>query len=259
MTLRLRTRLGLVLGAFLLLAPLAAARAASPFDGWAAAVVAADFKGSNGGDTEAFDNARRDIAAMLVKLGFSPGNVLQFSTRPARYPDQTLEPSALAPIRAGLTAVAQRASAGCLLYLTSHGVPGAIVMAGEPRGMVTPGALDQMIAAACPGRPAIVVLSACFSGSFIPGMARNDRMILTAARPDRSSFGCGESDRYPYFDACILEQGPQSKTFVDLAQRAATCVAAKELETGARPPSEPQLWMGPAIKPLLPLYAFPSG
>ena len=35
-----------------------------------------------------------------------------------------------------------------------------------------------------------------------------------------------------------------------------TCVAQKEIETGASPPSQPQLWIGPELKPILPLYAF---
>jgi hypothetical protein len=257
---RRRTRPGLLLGALLccILAP-AAAGAASPFAGWSAAVIAADFKGSNGGDTEAFDNARRDVAVQLTKLGFSPQNILQFSVRPDRYPDTRPQIAALPLIRDGLKETGTRASAGCLIYYTSHGVPGALVLATERRGQISPVALDQTLEAACPGRPSIVVLSACFSGSFIPGLAKNDRMIFTAARPDRTSFGCGESDVYPYFDACFLEQAPGSKHFIDLARRTTACVAVKEQQTGAKPPSEPQLWIGPALSPLLPLYAFPSG
>ena len=84
-------------------------------------------------------------------------------------------------------------------------------------------------------------------------------MILTAARPDRSSFGCGDNDKYPFFDACVLDQAPAAHTFIELASKVQTCVAVKEREIGARPPSEPQVWIGPGLKPLLPLYVFPSG
>ena len=63
---------------------------------------------------------------------------------------------------------------------------------------------------------AIVVISACFSGVFVPALAGDQRMILTAARPDRTSFGCGESDKYPYFDDCFLSSAPQARDFLDL-------------------------------------------
>ena len=41
----------------------APARAATPFSDWAAVVIAGDWHANSGGPTEAFDNARRDIAA----------------------------------------------------------------------------------------------------------------------------------------------------------------------------------------------------
>ncbi len=84
-------------------------------------------------------------------------------------------------------------------------------------------------------------------------------MILTAARRDRTSFGCGESDRYPFFDDCFLSSAPQAKDFLALGAAVKTCVAAKEAQLGATPPSEPQLWVGGALRPMLPLYGFPSG
>jgi hypothetical protein len=84
-------------------------------------------------------------------------------------------------------------------------------------------------------------------------------MILTAARPDRSSFGCSESDKYPYFDACMLKVLPSAHDFVAAATAAQTCVADKETETGMSPPSEPQLFVGPALRPTLPLMVFPPG
>ena len=105
---------------------------------------------------------------------------------------------------------AHRVSAreGCLIYFTSHGTPdGAVV--GER--LLTPVGAARMIGDACGERPTVVVMSACFSGVFVPALAGPNRMVLTAARPDRSSFGCGETDRYPYFDACLLESMPNAR------------------------------------------------
>ena len=42
--------------------------------------------------------------------------------------------------------------------------------------------------------PTIIVLSACHSGSFIPRLERNNRIILVAASAERASFGCSFED-----------------------------------------------------------------
>ena len=105
----------------------------------------------------------------------------------------------------------------------------------------------------------MVIISACFSGVFVPALADSNREIITAARPDRSSFGCSESDKYPYFDACMLQELPQAHDFAALGPEVQNCVAERETETGASPPSEPQLYIGPALRPVLPLMAFAPG
>ena len=52
----------------------------SPFDDWAAVVVAGDDHASHAGDlTETFDNARRDIVAAFERKGFAAARVKQFS------------------------------------------------------------------------------------------------------------------------------------------------------------------------------------
>jgi hypothetical protein len=91
----------------------------------------------------------------------------------------------------------------------------------------------------------VVVISACFSGVFTSALARKNRLVLTAARSDRSSFGCGESDKYPFFDGCVLESLPQSVDFLGLAARTRACVARREREEEMSPPSDPQISAGP--------------
>jgi len=230
---------------------------AGPFSDWAAIVVAGDYHAAHSEQqTEAFDNARRDVAAELVRKGFSPGNVLQFSVRPERYADTRPGKADLEPIYDGLKALAQRATAGCLIYFSSHGAPQGVVLNDH---MLPPALMDDMVQSACGSRPTIVIISACFSGVFIDAMKANNRMILTAARPDRASFGCGESDRYPFFDTCVLKVWPEVHDFAAIGPKVQACVAAREIELGAAPPSEPQLYIGPGLRPILPLMAFPPG
>jgi hypothetical protein len=241
-----------VAAAVLVLTALAgSAFAASPFSDWAVVVVSGDYHAAHTNNpTETFDNARRDVAAELVRKGFSAANVLQFSVRPALYPDVKPGKSDIEPIYQGLREVAARTTGGCLLYFTSHGAPQGVVIDGQ---IVPPQVVDQMLLGACPNRRAIVIVSACFSGVFVEGLEDSNRMILTAARPDRTSFGCSESDKYPYFDACMLQNLPGAPDFATLGPAVQACVARREIEKNARPPSEPQLFIGAAMRPVLPL------
>lgn len=226
---------------------------AGPLSDWAAVVVAGDFQAHGGGETEAFDNARRDVALALRKAGFEAGNIRQFSARPERYGEAGLGLADIDAIYDGLEAAARAAPAGCFLYLTSHGMPEGAALDDK---LLTPEVMAGVIDEACPARPTVAVISACFSGVFVRPLARPDRMIVTAARRDRSSFGCGEDDKYPFFDDCFLRALPRSGDFVVLGREIQACVAEREAIENVEPPSEPQVSIGAALRPLLPLYAF---
>ncbi|MFN3513291.1 MAG: C13 family peptidase [Phenylobacterium sp.] len=248
-------RAGLIAALVALALGLASPAAAGAFADWAAVVVAGDWKGSNGGPTEAFDNARRDVSRELQRLGFAPANIRQFSVRPERYRDR---PSKSEPrgIYQALGELSGRAAGGCLVYFTSHGAPQGVLV---DETVLTPAILARMLDTTCGARPTVVVVSACYSGVFVRPLAQPNRMVLTAARPDRTSFGCGEADRYPYFDDCVLQTTPRASDFVGLASAVRACVAEREVKEGMTPPSEPQVWIGAALRPMLPLYAFPGG
>jgi hypothetical protein len=244
----------LLIGALVVSAlPAAAAAAASQFAGWAAVVVAGDFHGHSGGPTEAFDNARRDVTHALINAGFDPKNIQAFSVRPQNYPGESLLPSDTGLIDNSLAQLARQAKDGCLIYFSSHGSPDGIQVGDD---LFSPAGLSQMVDLACGSRPTVVILSACFSGVFVPALSDSNRAVFTAARPDRASFGCSESDKYPYYDDCILSSFPKSDDFVALANGAKACVAAREVATGAKPPSEPQIAVGPGLRPMLPFYTF---
>ena len=253
----MRRWLVLIAAALAALAGQVGSAAAGPFSNWAAIVVSGDFHAAHTNNpTETFDNARRDVAAELIRKGFSAANVRQFSVRPELYPDTKPGKADLMPIYQGLKDLARNATGGCLVYFSSHGSPQGVVLNGQ---ILPPALMDEMISSACGERPTIVVISACFSGVFVPQMASANRMILTAARPDRSSFGCSESDKYPYFDTCMLKVLPTAHDFVAVSSAVQACVAEKEQETGMHPASEPQVYIGAGLRPILPLMALAPG
>ncbi len=222
---------------------------AATFDSWAAVVVAGDWRGHAGEPVEVFDNARREVTANLVRrMGFSPLNVRQFSTRPELYPDAMALPADLDTITDALNELTRQATGGCFVFFTSHGTNYGMMLNNR---LLTTRAVAELIDNSCGVRPTIVIVSACYSGIFVAALAADNRMIMTAARSDRQSFGCGQEFEYTYFDSCLLQSMSAAATFGDLARDTQDCVTRRESEEGIGPASEPQVFIGQNIGPLM--------
>ena len=231
-----------------------AAHAAGPFDNWAGVFIAGDFRAHSGADSEVFDNGRRDVAKAFVDAGLKKENTVQFSVRPELYADTPEKPFASrpGPINDQIDKVTDKAKDGCVFFMTSHGSPDGIVVGNI---LMRPSEMARLLDKACGKKPTLVIVSSCFSGVFVPMVAAPNRVVMTAARPDRSSFGCGESDTYTFFDTCLLQELPAAGTFDVLANNVRGCVEKRETELGMRPPSEPQSFVGEEIKGKLSTYA----
>src|SRR5712692_6041696 len=85
------------------------------------------------------------------------------------------------------------------LILTSHGSrAGLAVKAGRLTQTLTPSNLADMLTRTGM-RYKVVVISACYSGVFIPRLANPDRLLITAADADHPSFGCRDKAKWTYF------------------------------------------------------------
>src|SRR5207302_6858825 len=79
------------------------------------------------------------------------------------------------------------------LILTSHGSPeGLAVSAGRRNRTLTPSRLAGMLDRTGV-RYKVVIISACYSGVFIPRLANPDTLVITAADPHHPSFGCEDN------------------------------------------------------------------
>jgi Peptidase C13 family len=240
---------------FFVLAVLAGMAFAAPahaagYADWAAIVVAGDYRAHSGADSEVFDNARRDVVADLQRIGFAADNIAQFSVRPQRYKAQgDVRSSDANTISNTLWDYSNRTSGGCFAYFTSHGSTDGIGIGEE---LLSPKRMNEIVGNACGDSPTVVIVSACFSGVFVPVLSAPNRLVLTAARPDRTSFGCGEQFKYTYFDDCVLQNFTGAGDFVALAKDAIACVAAREKKEKIQYPSEPQLSIGEKVTAALP-------
>lgn len=94
----------------------------------------------------------------------------------------------------------------------------------------------------------IVVISACYSGSFIDALKSEDTLILTAAAADRTSFGCSNENDFTYFgDAYVNTALRRDRSFIAAFERARAIIAARE-QAEKLTPSQPQIYAGAAIK-----------
>ncbi|HKU54006.1 MAG TPA: C13 family peptidase [Rhizomicrobium sp.] len=210
------------------------------FSHWAVILVAGDYRAHSGAPSKVFDNGRHDLARAFAKIGFNPANMVQFSVD---Y-DAGTQHAGVPEIAAAMQTVAAKAQGGCLIYFTSHGVPEGIIVGDT---VLAPNQMRDMVGTACGIRPAVIVMSACYSGQFVAPLQGENRIVMTASRPDRTSFGCGELDHYTFFDDCFLRAMPMADDFPGLGNQVQQCVAAREVQMKATPPSEPQVSVGPNL------------
>ena len=137
------------------------------------------------------------------------------------------------------------------LILTSHGSPGGLaVRAGPVTQMLTPPALAAMLAQTGVRHKAAVI-SACYSGVFIPTLASPDTLVITAADANHPSFGCRDKAKWTYFgDAFFNVALRKAKDMKDAFAVAREVVTKRELRERFEP-SNPQMAGGENVQPLL--------
>jgi hypothetical protein len=80
-------------------------------------------------------------------------------------------------------------------------------------------------------------------------MQKKNRIILTAAREDRTSFGCSAELQYTYWDSCLIDSLPKSESWKSLYGLTQQCVQTKE-SGGYFKPSLPQAYFGEEVADL---------
>ena len=94
----------------------------------------------------------------------------------------------------------------------------------------------------------VIVVSACYSGGFIPELADDNTLVITAAADDRSSFGCSDRADFTYFGEAFFKHAlPLSDSFVSAFEKAVGMLTIREFFKGYKS-SIPQLQMGEDIE-----------
>ncbi|MBS0222805.1 MAG: hypothetical protein JSR91_18925 [Proteobacteria bacterium] len=203
-----------------------------PASGWHAMLVGGD------DSSPAFDNAVDTLRERLGSLGVK--TIRAFTADRASGASLATSTN----VREGLRTVGGDA---CFVYITSHGEPRGFFLRADQR-IFGPAVLDRALTESCGGVPTVLVVSACHSGAFINDATRQpNRIILTAAAIDRTSFGCGADDDYTYYDQCFLQQLDTARTWREVSSRTTSCVERLERQLGVRQESRPQAFFGAAV------------
>lgn len=94
----------------------------------------------------------------------------------------------------------------------------------------------------------VLVISACYSGGLIDSIKDDHTMVITAARKDRQSFGCGAESDMTYFGKAFFEDSLNSQTSFRNAFIHARDLVSEWEAKEKRTPSEPQISSSPLIE-----------
>lgn len=203
------------------------------------------------GSERVFRNEVEYLARLAGRRLDAAGHALSLVNSP-----RTLDRHPLATagnLRAALQGLATRmdpAEDVLLLFLTSHGSEDhrlAVDLPPVPLRPLDPRLLREALDASGI-RWRVVVVSSCYSGGFVDALRDPHTLVITAARADRTSFGCGSDARITWFGRAFLAEGLNATVdFEHAFALASRRIREWELRDGETP-SVPQIAPGAAIR-----------
>jgi hypothetical protein len=124
-----------------------------------------------------------------------------------------------------------------VLYTTSHGAPFGIVYhdADAGFGILSPTRLAKLLDQ-LGIKNRVLLLSACFSGTFVQELQSPMTAIITAASSDRTSFGCAADNDWTFFgDAMINHALRKPQSLVSAGLEAGGLIMQWESRGGVTP------------------------
>jgi hypothetical protein len=200
------------------------------------------------GDQSVFESEARGAARILrERLRSTAAPIISFNRK--RGGPATTQGLAAALLTAG--AAMDRDNDVLAVVLTSHGSPeGLAIVAGNVNETLTPPDLRSMLDASG-AKYRVVIISACYSGVFVPALADPRTLVITAAAADRSSFGCEDRAKWTYFGDAFFNRALRMVPDLDAAfEVARRLVTAREQKEGFEP-SNPQMAGGADVLALL--------
>ena len=161
-------------------------------------------------------------------------------------------------ISRGLKRIGQQMNADedvLFLTLSSHGNQDIIQLANPPLAMENLDAAWLREALDASGiRWRVIVVSACYSGSFIDELASPTTVVITASAADKPSFGCTNTAEMTYFGQAFFAESLRSNTSFESAFKDARIRVHERESVMGFEPSEPQMSIGSLMETALPAF-----
>ena len=191
----------------------------------------------------AFDNARVSFKKYLLRHGVKNKNIRELSRR--TYTTKKVQLTNQKNIEKSMQSLGIDSIDACLVFMSSHGNRSGFAI--EHTGTLRPATLNRLLLRYCGTQPTILIVSACYSGVFAMNVMKHpNRIILTAARHDRTSFGCGVENEYTYYDECLIRNLKSSRNWNQVAEKNIRCIDNKE----SYAKSHPQVFIGSDVQNL---------
>jgi hypothetical protein len=201
--------------------------------------------GGDGGEN-VFRNEVEYAEQLFGQRFAAQGRILILENNPASIDTRPL--ATLTNLRFALQAIATRMDVAediLLIYFTSHGSKDHqlyVALNPLPLNQIGPDDLVEALQTSPSIRWKVIVVNACYSGGFIDALRDDSTMIITAARSDRTSFGCGTESDITYFGNAFLNEAlNETHSFAQAFANARDTVAAWEKRDQRNLPSEPQI------------------
>src|SRR2546428_1062378 len=139
------------------------------------------------------------------------------------------------------------------LFLSAHAAPEHGLSAWQPPlelAPLTPTALARMLQdSGIKWR--VIVISACYSGGYVEPLRDENSIVITAAAPDRTSFGCAAGRDFTYFGQAFFRDALAKKRSVTGAFEIAKQLITEQETAEKLTPSLPQISVDRAIAEML--------
>jgi Peptidase C13 family len=136
-----------------------------------------------------------------------------------------------------------------ILFATTHGDPdsGLAYRDGEKGfGAIAPERLANLLDDLGFERR-MILLSACYSGVFLPLLTNENSVIVTAAASNRTSFGCAPANDWTFFGDALINHGLRKAQPFDKATEEAVALIAGWEKSQKLLASRPQTFVGDKV------------
>lgn len=133
-----------------------------------------------------------------------------------------------------------------ILFTTSHGDADSGLAYRDDEfgnGMIGPGRLRAMLDGSGIRRR-MVIISACYSGIFVPALRSDSSVVITAASDRTTSFGCNAGNDWTFFGDALLNNAMRKNDPLVVAARKAFALIENWERKIAITRSRPQLFVG---------------